>query len=62
MTEEMPMEQVQPEPQMQEDDLAFITALQDMGYSDEKIQQALAMDQMGYSNEDIIEILEATNG
>lgn len=48
------------EPQMGEDDLAFVTALQDMGYSDEKIQQALAMDQMGYSNEDIIQILEAT--
>jgi hypothetical protein len=55
---------VQPEGQPQQpdmDDLAFISALQDMGYSDEKIQQALAMDQMGYSEEEIVAVLEATN-
>jgi hypothetical protein len=53
--------QMMPEQQdMSEDDLAFITALQDLGYSDEKIQQALAMDQMGVPNEEIIQVLEMT--
>jgi hypothetical protein len=60
-TEAMPQEQPEQAPQDM-DDLAFITALQDLGYSDEKIQQALAMDQMGYPEEQIIEVLEATNG
>lgn len=59
-SEELPIDNQQPM-QMTEDDLAFIAALQDMGYSDEKIQQALAMDQSGVSNEEIIMILEAAN-
>jgi hypothetical protein len=58
---ELPIDQPQPQ-QFSEDDLTFITALQDMGYSDEKIQQALAMDQMGIPNEEIIQVLEMTNG
>jgi Holliday junction resolvasome RuvABC DNA-binding subunit len=62
MPEELPIDNPQPEPQMTEDDLAFISALQDMGYDDEKIQQALAMDQMGVSNEEIIQVLEMVNG
>lgn len=56
---EMPPEQP-PEEALSQDDLAFITALQDMGYSDEKIQQALAMEQFGMPNEEIIAVLEAT--
>ncbi len=44
---EMPIEGQEYQPSA--DDLAFIQALQDMGYSDEKIQQALAMDRMGKS-------------
>jgi hypothetical protein len=64
-SEELPPElpvdtQPQPDP-LTEDDLAFIAALQDMGYSDEKIQQALAMDQMGVPNEEIIQVLEMSN-
>lgn len=61
---EMPPEEEMPtqEEVDLEDDLAFVTALQDIGYSDEKVQQALALDQMGYSNDDIISILEASNG
>lgn len=50
------------QPDFSEDDLAFISALQDMGYSDEKIQLALGMDQAGMSNEEIIQILESANG
>lgn len=72
MPEELPQEQMQDgtQPEMpiegQEyqpsaDDLAFIQALQDMGYSDEKIQQALAMDQMGLPNEEIMQVLEMSN-
>ncbi|MCA9333549.1 hypothetical protein KC963_00720, partial [Candidatus Saccharibacteria bacterium] len=57
MSTDMP-EQMQ---DMSEDDLAFITALQDMGYSDEKIQQALGMDQMGIPNDEIIQVLEMSN-
>lgn len=60
MPEEAPMPQDQPQDTSQED-LAFIAALQDMGYSDEQIQQALAMDQYGFSNEDIITVLEGSN-
>lgn len=59
-----PSEELPPEEPVQQeltaDDLSFITALQDMGYPDEKIQQALAMDQFGLSNEEIITMLEAT--
>lgn len=59
LSPEMPAEAPQ-EPDI--DDLAFIDALQGMGYSDEQIQQALGMDQQGYSNEEIIEVLEMSNG
>lgn len=68
-SEELPPEEPVDEMMMQEDpidlsdDLAFMTALQDLGYSDEKIQQALAMDQMNIPEEEIIQVLEmSTNG
>lgn len=66
-SEELPPEEPVDEMMMQEDpidlsdDLAFMTALQDLGYSDEKIQQALAMDQMNIPEEEIIQVLEMSN-
>ena len=57
--------QLQPapvEPPMTEEDRAFITALEDMGYSPEKIQQALAMEESGMAEEEIIAMLESING
>jgi len=42
------------------DDAAFIQALRDMGYEDDRIQQALAMEQEGLSNEEIMNILEGS--
>lgn len=56
-------EEAIPQEETSDEDLAFIQALQDMGYSDEKIQQALGMDQMGIPNDEIIQVLEmSSNG
>lgn len=61
--QELPVEAQEYQAPNLEDDLVFITALQDMGYSDEKIQQALAMDQMNIPEDEIIQVLEmSTNG
>lgn len=63
LMQNMPGEEMGPEQpgEAPTDDLAFIQALQDMGYSDEKIQQAVAMDQMGVPNEEIMQVLEMSN-
>lgn len=66
MPPEMPIEQPMevpeqpPEAQFTEEDIAFFTALQDMGYSDEKIMQADAMLQSGMGEEEVLEMLIAT--
>lgn len=46
------------EPQISQEDLEFLEALRGAGYSDEKIEQAYAMDQQGVSNEEILQVLE----
>lgn len=60
MPEELPIDTPQPQ-SSPEDDLAFITALQDMGFSDEEVQLAIGLDQEGRSNEEILQALASIN-
>lgn len=62
---EQPQEQVAeaPNAEFTEEDMAFIQQLRDMGMSDDRIGQALAMEQANVPEEQILAMLtEATNG
>lgn len=52
----------QPQPDLTEEDQAFAIALQDMGYSDDQIHRAFAMEAAGIGHDQIMEMLVAANG